>query len=358
MSHMKYGFPITLCMIMKNEGHILKRCLDSVKDHISGYVIIDTGSTDDSKKIAAECLDGIPGVILDEPFINFAHNRTSLVRQASAWVQTQQKGLNPGYLLLLDADHVLHGDFSGVSDHDGYLIELPAAGQNISFRMPYLVGADIPWEYFSPTHEYLSAPVAFQYENLDSCTIEHLGDGGTRHEKFDRDLRLLEEAYADDPNNERTVYYLAQTHEGLGHKDRAIELFQRRTQLGGWDQEIFWSYFKIAELTERVEDYLTAWLYRPSRWEPLQRAMMLLNRERKYEAVIALAKASTQIPTTDHFFVERWVEEYGLAFEYCLALWYIGDIPSAKSGWEAILRLDGVTDGYRESCLNNLTHCP
>src|ERR1035437_5091708 len=344
-------------MIVKNEAHIIERCLESVKDHITGYCIVDTGSTDNTKELIEKVLVDIPGIILDEPFVNFAINRTSLVNHAREYVRSTTNGLNTGYLLLLDADHVLHGDFSGVSDHDGYLIELPAVGQNISFRMPYLVGADIPWYYVSPTHEYLTAGVPFEYENLDSCTIEHLGDGGTRHEKFDRDLRLLEEAYAEDPNNERTVYYLAQTHEGLGNKDRAIELFQRRTRLGGWDQEVFWAYFKIAELTDSVEDYLTAWLYRPSRWEPLQRAMKLLNQQNNHAAVIALAKAATQTPSTDHFFVERWVEEYGLAFEYCLGLWYSGEVATAKQGWERILEIPTVTEDYRALCTSNLTYC-
>ena len=356
MSSRNYGFPITLALMCKNEAHILERCLDSVKEHITGWVIVDTGSTDGTQDLIREELADIPGVLLEEPFVNFAVNRTSLINHARQFVQSPiRRGLNSGYLLLLDADHVLHGDFSGVGDADGYLIELP--GHPIAYKMPYLVGADIPWRYVSPTHEYLTADVPFEYENLDSCTIEHFGDGGTRPEKFERDLRLLEEAYAEDPNNERTVYYLAQTNEGLGNTERAIELFKRRTELGGWDQEIFWAYFKIAELTGRVEDYLTAWLYRTSRWEPIQRAMKILNEQQNYHAVLALAKAATQAPSTDHFFVERWVEEYGLAFEYCLALWWTGNIPAAKEGWEAMLQLPNITDGYRESCINNLTHC-
>lgn len=36
-------------MIVKNESHVIKRCLDSVKDFIDYWVIVDTGSTDDTK---------------------------------------------------------------------------------------------------------------------------------------------------------------------------------------------------------------------------------------------------------------------------------------------------------------------
>ena len=43
---------ISLCMIVKNEGKILERCLDSVADLVDEIVIADTGSTDATKEIA------------------------------------------------------------------------------------------------------------------------------------------------------------------------------------------------------------------------------------------------------------------------------------------------------------------
>ena len=62
MSSQNYGFPITLAMIVKNEAQIIERCLDSIKDHITGWVIIDTGWTDDTQKII-ENIKGYAGEI-------------------------------------------------------------------------------------------------------------------------------------------------------------------------------------------------------------------------------------------------------------------------------------------------------
>lgn len=45
---------ISLCMIVKNEERILRRCLDSVADLVDELVIVDTGSEDATKEIAAE----------------------------------------------------------------------------------------------------------------------------------------------------------------------------------------------------------------------------------------------------------------------------------------------------------------
>ena len=44
---------ISLCMIVKNEAEVLARCLDSVCDLMDEIIIVDTGSTDDTKAVAA-----------------------------------------------------------------------------------------------------------------------------------------------------------------------------------------------------------------------------------------------------------------------------------------------------------------
>lgn len=43
---------ISLCMIVKNEERILARCLDSIKDLMDEIIIVDTGSSDQTKEIA------------------------------------------------------------------------------------------------------------------------------------------------------------------------------------------------------------------------------------------------------------------------------------------------------------------
>lgn len=48
---------ISLCMIVKNEEAVLSRCLESVKDAVDEIIIVDTGSTDRTKEIAARYTD-------------------------------------------------------------------------------------------------------------------------------------------------------------------------------------------------------------------------------------------------------------------------------------------------------------
>jgi len=50
---------LSLCMIVKNESSVLKRCLDSVCDLADEIIIVDTGSSDDSTAIAKQFTDKI-----------------------------------------------------------------------------------------------------------------------------------------------------------------------------------------------------------------------------------------------------------------------------------------------------------
>ena len=50
---------ISMCMIVKNEQDILARCLDSYAGTYDELIIIDTGSTDNTKEIAAHYTDKI-----------------------------------------------------------------------------------------------------------------------------------------------------------------------------------------------------------------------------------------------------------------------------------------------------------
>ena len=50
---------VSLCMIVKNEEKVLGRCLSCLADLMDEIIIVDTGSTDGTKNIAAEYTDKI-----------------------------------------------------------------------------------------------------------------------------------------------------------------------------------------------------------------------------------------------------------------------------------------------------------
>ena len=108
---------ITLCMIVKNEAHCIKDTFDSVHQYINYYVIIDTGSTDNTKEVITTYFDalGIKGEIHDRPWKNFGWNRTEAFKYA------KNKG---DYVWVIDADDLVEGKFSlpDVMIHDSYAL--------------------------------------------------------------------------------------------------------------------------------------------------------------------------------------------------------------------------------------------
>ena len=84
---------ISLCMIVKNEEAVLGRCLDSVKDAVDEIIIVDTGSSDRTKEIAAEYTDKI----YDFEWVNdFSAARNEAFSKAEM-----------DYCMWLDADDIL-----------------------------------------------------------------------------------------------------------------------------------------------------------------------------------------------------------------------------------------------------------
>ncbi len=85
---------ISLCMIVKNEAEILARCLDTVCDLVDEIIIVDTGSTDETKEIAGR----YTGQIYDFAWIHdFAAARNFAFSKASC-----------DYIYTADADEVIN----------------------------------------------------------------------------------------------------------------------------------------------------------------------------------------------------------------------------------------------------------
>ena len=69
---------ICLVMIVKNESKVIRRCIDSVRNYINYWVIVDTGSTDGTQDLIKEIMDeyGIKGELHERPWVDFGYNRT------------------------------------------------------------------------------------------------------------------------------------------------------------------------------------------------------------------------------------------------------------------------------------------
>ncbi|MCK6206016.1 glycosyltransferase [Bacillus infantis] len=90
------GAYISLCMIVKNESKVLRRCLESVVGIIDEIIIIDTGSSDGTQELAMEYTDKVYEIKWNE---NFSEARNYAASKASG-----------EWILVLDADEYIYKD--------------------------------------------------------------------------------------------------------------------------------------------------------------------------------------------------------------------------------------------------------
>jgi glycosyltransferase involved in cell wall biosynthesis/predicted GH43/DUF377 family glycosyl hydrolase len=344
---------IGLCMIVRNESAVIERCLDSVRPLIDTWTICDTGSDDDTPALIERALADLPGRLYRRPWVDFGHNRSELAELARG---------SADYLLLIDADMTLvrNGPLPHL-DADAYLLR--HLGQ-LEYAVPRLVRGDRRWWFEGATHEYLATEGPFTQELLETLAIEHYGDSGTRDEKFNRDVQLLEAAIARDGGDARSTFYLAQTLREGGQPARAIEFYRRRVELGGWDQEVFYAAYQLGVLVgHRDPDaaiplLLDAHELRPGRAEPLYELARLSRLRRRYQAAYMFADRGARISRTDDvLFVHRDVYEWGMRFEQAVAAYWLGQYEEALALNEALLAERRMPPAYAAAAESNRNYC-
>ncbi|MFJ9512313.1 glycosyltransferase [Streptomyces sp. NPDC101754] len=338
-------------MIVKNESAVIERCLKSVRGLIDTWVISDTGSTDGTQQLIRSALKGIPGELHEEPWQDFGHNRSLNLGHALG---------RADYLLLLDADLVLRrtGPLPPLTA-DSYMLRHEGATE---YRIKRLVRADLPWRYEGVTHEYLTCDRRDEndrrpglQENLDALSIEDYADGGSRHDKFERDARLLGAELQRDPSNARTVFYLAQTMRDLGDAAASIKLYERRATMGGWEEEVYYAllqagilYGESGNWPAAMDALSRAWDARPDRLEAcyeLASRLRLLGRHHSAHAVTAAALGRPA--PQDLLFVQPWVYRWGLLFEHSITAYWTGNMATSIKACDRLLAMPELPESYR-----------
>ena len=249
----------TLClnMIVKNESKIITRMFDTVLPIIDSYVICDTGSTDNTIEIITEYFKNhnIPGKVVVEPFKDFCYNRNFALNSCV--------GISD-YILLMDADMKLvigNFDKTKLGNYDCY--HILQGNDDFYYKNLRIVKNTGGASYVGVTHEYINIPGGFRTGEFkkNELFINDIGDGGCKSDKFERDVRLLTAGIEKEPNNVRYHFYLANTLFDLGRYDEAISYYKKRIELGGWKEEVWFSYFKIGMAYKNKSDFGNALKY-------------------------------------------------------------------------------------------------
>ncbi len=366
---------VCLTMIVKNESKVIKRCIDSVKDYINYWVIVDTGSTDGTQDLIKEIMNeyGIPGELHERPWVDFGHNRTENLKLAKDKCD---------YRLIIDADDVLYVDsqenpFANLTE-DSYKIKLRLG--SLAYYRTQVIRGDQDWKYVGVLHEYLSGPTDVQLTDdfLPEGVEMHASVSGHNRDikgkdKYYNDALIFEKAILTTPKEElpidlerRYVFYMAQSYRDAGMNDRSIEAYERRVDLGGWAEEVYISRYWIARQkhtldkseAEIIDGYLKAWEYRPNRLEALYHLIKYLGTKKRYALAFAFASIGMKTgPCSDILFVEDEIWKWRMPDEYSVLAYYNGNAEEAHKVTTILINspvFDKIPEQEQERIKKNL----
>ncbi|HYQ42671.1 MAG TPA: glycosyltransferase [Polyangiaceae bacterium] len=343
---------ICLNMIVKNEVKVLPRLIRSVKDYIDYYVIVDTGSTDDTIDLIRREMAsyGIEGEVHERPWVNFGVNRQQALELALAADKAD-------WLLFIDADEEL-----AVSDpkfyeklEPGVTYEIEKHQDELRYAVHHLVNVRAGryrWE--GPAHNYLvEVEPAPRWEvRKDVWIVFHEAQGAKSHgvtpeEKFLRDARLFEAELARDPSDARSQFYLAQSYRDAEQLERALGEYKKRASMeNGWDEERFIAQLEAGRICLQLQkpeavvlsELLAAYSLRPWRAEPLYELTRYYREKKGWPMATLFAKAGAQTARpSDRLFVVESVYSWRMLDELAVAAYWVRDLQTAKTAGEALL---------------------
>jgi glycosyltransferase involved in cell wall biosynthesis len=205
-------------MIVKNESRCLARCLQSIRGIADEIVVADTGSTDDTAKIARE----FGARILNFAWVdNFAAARNFAIDQTGG-----------PWILVLDADEWASENLA--RDILAFVRGQPAIGRlrivsefrrhQQTFRSQCFVARLFPRgaRFEGRIHEQLISPLP-----RAPLRGELWHDGYLEMQKAERNMKLLAAELEREPDNVYFLFQMALEHNSIGQPEKAFGCLQR-----------------------------------------------------------------------------------------------------------------------------------
>lgn len=263
---------IVLTMIVKNEEHVIERCLNSCYPLIDSYCIVDTGSTDKTKEVIKNFFDskGISGKIVDFPFTNFEECRNLTISEGAELGE---------YGFWIDADEELrltdkfNKELFSASIHKNKLDQLTVTCHynDLVYLRNHFYKFESGYEWYGPVHEVLRRTDSnstikndnFKYGNILIKSEGNSWKGDVSKKYADHGEILLKYQIDNNWKDPRWTFYLAQsyrdayetlpadkrqTEEAKNYMKECIKYYTLRAEspVIGYVEEIYYSQFMVA----------------------------------------------------------------------------------------------------------------
>lgn len=278
---------LAIALMVKDEATSILSVLSSFLDGgIRHFFVLDTGSTDNTVELTQAFFqqhDLTSSCLKQEAFIDFATSRNRTLALA------EQHFPQAVFFLMPDAEWYLHHPetlltFCEQQKNAATPLYLMKIKMNaVDFYTARLFRAASKIRFKGVVHEVPDTLASIKVADPVHFQVKPTQQGVEKsRQRWRRDLTLLAKAHAASPDDPRTAFYLAQTHDCLGELEPAYAMYLHRAQLLGWDEENFITWLRLGNLAERLsaknatftwaiamEHFLKAFSVRPHRIEPL-----------------------------------------------------------------------------------------
>lgn len=261
---------LSAVLVVKDEAASIRGVLEAVKPYVDRITVVDTGSTDSTKDIVREVLDGFPYTLVeDDRWLGYVDHRNRAL-DIDADVETDDSDATC-FQLVLSADEYLRdgdklrADLEKYRDSGPDLFRIHLTLDGDGNHQPRIFRTKSAWKYVDAgigVHEFPAHPDPNATVGAVAGLIEHVvSDPEKRYSNiWESHIPRLRAALDEDPKNERALIFLAKDIEIMlqvaGPEERvslameAMSLYLRRLQLPtGADNErnyVKYSYLDVA----------------------------------------------------------------------------------------------------------------
>ncbi|MBO8130490.1 MAG: glycosyltransferase [Candidatus Marinimicrobia bacterium] len=255
---------LSLCMIVRNEEHVIEDCLRSVAGIVDQIVVVDTGSTDTTidicKKFGAE-------VYRFRWVDDFSKARNESIKYAKGdwilWMDADER-LDPGSINELKK--LLKYEKIPVA----YKVSIKNFKADGSFYFSdahRLFNNNRGISFYGPIHEQVSPSIIAMKGELrnSNVLIVHLGysyKGERAEKKRERNKKLLLKYVEKDPKNAYAHYTLGQFYGLNGEYEKAVRHYRVALKYCNFDKPLTCSLYNcMAEALINIKDYKSAEIF-------------------------------------------------------------------------------------------------
>lgn len=349
----------TMC---KNEEHCIRDTLENVYKHIDYWVVSDTGSTDNTCKIITEFFEekNIPGELHHDEWVGFDKNKTKLFNYCYK---------KADYILHLDADDLLEGDFEFRDEDAGklkYYCLCRRGNSSTTYKVIFMFNNHYKWKFCGVAHTTIKCldnhnklPDGYLTDRNFYFNSRDTGNRSSDKEKYYKDALILTEQFfntlIDDPDdlNARSVFYTGQSYFDSGRLEDSAKwylLYLKLKEENTWVEERFECYMRVA-LIYRILKYdhdRIVYMYNgainifPDRAEPYLQLGTYYNQNRLFDQsykILSKGKTLSLREIKDKYFLyvnDRCYGKY-INDELAVACYWLGKYEYSKSLIEEII---------------------